>query len=241
MQDLPVGAVLKPVTADISRTLGQGRPTYLDASHRRWEYCRAQVRAFHVRFACSRQLRCDAARLRSSSRVDARRASTVPRRCTPSVVRSDVLAVAGLADRRPTPRDPSSPSRLWRGPSRKRVALAGTWVRSRADGRSSTLVGNPDAGGPLHAQPSDREGSPGRHRGPYRYLRHPSYTGAILMFAGVGIGLGNALSFAACVVLPAIGFVRRIPHEEALLSAQSSASRTPSTPVAHGASFRGIW
>ncbi len=28
--------------------------------------------------------------------------------------------------------------------------------------------------------------------GPYRRLRHPSYTGAILMFAGVGLGLGNA-------------------------------------------------
>ena len=56
--------------------------------------------------------------------------------------------------------------------------------------------------------------------GPYRQLRHPSYTGAILMFTGVGIGLGNALSLAACLVLPAIGFVRRIPHEEALLSAE---------------------
>lgn len=53
--------------------------------------------------------------------------------------------------------------------------------------------------------------------GPYRYLRHPSYTGAILMFAGVGIGLGNVLSLVICVVLPAVGFVRRIPFEEALL------------------------
>jgi protein-S-isoprenylcysteine O-methyltransferase len=53
--------------------------------------------------------------------------------------------------------------------------------------------------------------------GPYRYLRHPSYAGVILMFAGVGIGLANALSLAACLVLPAVGFARRIPHEEALL------------------------
>ncbi len=53
--------------------------------------------------------------------------------------------------------------------------------------------------------------------GPFRYLRHPSYTGAILMFTGVGIGLGNALSLVTCTVLPAIGFVRRIPVEEALL------------------------
>ena len=35
--------------------------------------------------------------------------------------------------------------------------------------------------------------------GPYRRIRHPSYSGAILMFAGVGLGLGNALSLVACL------------------------------------------
>ncbi len=53
--------------------------------------------------------------------------------------------------------------------------------------------------------------------GPYRYVRHPSYTGTILMFTGVGIGLGNACSLLACFLLPAIGYIRRIPPEEALL------------------------
>jgi protein-S-isoprenylcysteine O-methyltransferase Ste14 len=53
--------------------------------------------------------------------------------------------------------------------------------------------------------------------GPYRYVRHPSYTGAILMLAGVGLGLGNALSLAACLVLPAIGYIQRISREEELL------------------------
>jgi len=53
--------------------------------------------------------------------------------------------------------------------------------------------------------------------GPYRRLRHPSYAGAILMFTGVGIGLGNAVSVAALVLLPAIGYIERIPREEALL------------------------
>jgi protein-S-isoprenylcysteine O-methyltransferase len=54
--------------------------------------------------------------------------------------------------------------------------------------------------------------------GPYRRLRHPSYAGAILMYTGVGIGLGNPVSVTALVLLPAIGYIRRIPHEEALLA-----------------------
>jgi len=44
--------------------------------------------------------------------------------------------------------------------------------------------------------------------------RDPS---AILMLAGVGLGLGNALGLAACVVLAATGYIQRIPREEALL------------------------
>ena len=56
--------------------------------------------------------------------------------------------------------------------------------------------------------------------GPYRRLRHPSYTGAILMFTGVGIGLGNFVSLAACLVLPTVGYLLRIPHEEALLRSE---------------------
>ena len=54
--------------------------------------------------------------------------------------------------------------------------------------------------------------------GPYRHIRHPSYTGAILMLTGVGLGLGNALGLMACLVLPVIGYLRRIPSEEALLN-----------------------
>jgi len=53
--------------------------------------------------------------------------------------------------------------------------------------------------------------------GPYRWVRHPSYTGAILAFAGVGIGVGNLISVVLCTVLPAVGYIQRIPREEALL------------------------
>ena len=40
------------------------------------------------------------------------------------------------------------------------------------------------------------------------------------MFAGVGVGLGNALSLAVCVVLPAVGYLERIPREEELLRSE---------------------
>ena len=56
--------------------------------------------------------------------------------------------------------------------------------------------------------------------GPYRRLRHPSYTGAVLVFTGVGIGLGNSLSLLVCALLPTVGYVQRIPREEALLRSQ---------------------
>lgn len=56
--------------------------------------------------------------------------------------------------------------------------------------------------------------------GPYRWVRHPSYTGIIISFLGVGVALGNWLSLLALVVVPTIGLVVRIRVEErALLDA----------------------
>jgi protein-S-isoprenylcysteine O-methyltransferase Ste14 len=55
-------------------------------------------------------------------------------------------------------------------------------------------------------------------RGPYRWVRHPSYTGLLLIAAGVGIGLGNWLSLAICAVVPALGLLPRIAVEESELS-----------------------
>jgi protein-S-isoprenylcysteine O-methyltransferase Ste14 len=50
--------------------------------------------------------------------------------------------------------------------------------------------------------------------GPYRYVRHPSYTGLLLIAAGFGVTRGSWVSLAACglLLLPAI--VRRIRVEE---------------------------
>jgi protein-S-isoprenylcysteine O-methyltransferase Ste14 len=54
--------------------------------------------------------------------------------------------------------------------------------------------------------------------GPYRWIRHPSYTGLLLIVAGFGAALGNWLSLAACVVLPLPVILWRIRVEEAELN-----------------------
>jgi protein-S-isoprenylcysteine O-methyltransferase Ste14 len=53
--------------------------------------------------------------------------------------------------------------------------------------------------------------------GPYRYVRHPSYSGALLSMLGIGIALGNVVSILICLVVPALGYISRIPTEEAEL------------------------
>ena len=54
--------------------------------------------------------------------------------------------------------------------------------------------------------------------GPYRWIRHPSYAGLLLIVAGFGAALGNWLSLAACVALPLPAIVWRIRVEEAELN-----------------------
>ncbi len=54
--------------------------------------------------------------------------------------------------------------------------------------------------------------------GPYRQIRHPSYTGLLLMVTGVGIASGNWLALAVCILLPGAAMLRRIQIEEAELT-----------------------
>jgi protein-S-isoprenylcysteine O-methyltransferase Ste14 len=56
-------------------------------------------------------------------------------------------------------------------------------------------------------------------RGPYRVLRHPSYTGLLLIFAGVGVMVGNWLSAAGALVLVLIALIYRLRIEERALIA----------------------
>jgi protein-S-isoprenylcysteine O-methyltransferase Ste14 len=53
--------------------------------------------------------------------------------------------------------------------------------------------------------------------GPYRWVRHPSYTGLLMTLVGVGLALGNWASLALLVVLPTAGLVVRIRVEERAL------------------------
>ena len=59
--------------------------------------------------------------------------------------------------------------------------------------------------------------------GPYRLVRHPAYTGALLIQVGIGIALANSLSLLICLVVPMIGVIPRIRREELALSADLGA------------------
>ncbi len=54
--------------------------------------------------------------------------------------------------------------------------------------------------------------------GPYRWVRHPSYSGALLMFLGTGLAMTNWGSLAAIVLGSLIGYGYRVHVEEQALS-----------------------
>ena len=60
--------------------------------------------------------------------------------------------------------------------------------------------------------------------GPYSVLRHPSYTGMLVVYLGIGVALDSWLSVAAAVLLPAAAVVNRILHEERMLRQQLGGS-----------------
>jgi protein-S-isoprenylcysteine O-methyltransferase len=54
--------------------------------------------------------------------------------------------------------------------------------------------------------------------GPYRYIRHPSYTGALLAFLGLGLSIGNWCSIAIFILPTFLAFLVRIKVEEGALA-----------------------
>jgi protein-S-isoprenylcysteine O-methyltransferase len=55
--------------------------------------------------------------------------------------------------------------------------------------------------------------------GPYRLVRHPSYTGTLMAFLGLGLCTCNAAALAALVIPTLLVFLRRMHVEEAALAA----------------------
>jgi protein-S-isoprenylcysteine O-methyltransferase Ste14 len=91
------------------------------------------------------------------------------------------------------------------------VAWVGLWLRVwafRTLGEYFTF----------HVQTS--EDQPVITTGPYRFVRHPSYSGLELIFVGVGLLYGNWLGLAALAILPMVALVYRIRIEERALEAE---------------------
>lgn len=55
--------------------------------------------------------------------------------------------------------------------------------------------------------------------GPYRLIRHPSYTGALVSFLGLGLAMTNGLSVAVMVLASGAGYLWRVHVEEQALCA----------------------
>ena len=54
--------------------------------------------------------------------------------------------------------------------------------------------------------------------GPYRYVRHPSYSGIVLVLIGIALATGDVLSVIVVAVLGSIGLTVRIRAEERQLT-----------------------
>ena len=63
-------------------------------------------------------------------------------------------------------------------------------------------------------------------RGPYRLLRHPSYAGLVLIFAGFGLAFGSWVSAAVALVIVFAGMLPRIRVEERALAQAFGAEYT---------------
>jgi protein-S-isoprenylcysteine O-methyltransferase Ste14 len=54
--------------------------------------------------------------------------------------------------------------------------------------------------------------------GPYSRIRHPSYTGLLMVVLGFGVALGSWLSIPACLLPPLVAFAIRLITEERVLA-----------------------
>jgi protein-S-isoprenylcysteine O-methyltransferase len=64
-----------------------------------------------------------------------------------------------------------------------------------------------------------QEQQPVIRTGPYRFVRHPSYAGSLLAFAGLGVVMHNWLSIVVLLVPVTLVFLNRVAVEERALLA----------------------
>ena len=62
-----------------------------------------------------------------------------------------------------------------------------------------------------------RSDQPVIQKGPYRFVRHPSYTGGIIMFAGISLALGTWLGVVIGTLSAVVAYAYRIRIEEQAL------------------------
>lgn len=55
--------------------------------------------------------------------------------------------------------------------------------------------------------------------GPYRWIRHPAYSGSLLGFIGVGLAMGNWAALLVIATIPMMAYAYRVAVEERTLAA----------------------
>ena len=78
------------------------------------------------------------------------------------------------------------------------------------------------------------------HSGPYRWLRHPSYTGALTSFLGMALCQGDGVSMLVLFVPVLAAFLHRIRIEERVL-AQAFPDNYPAYARDTARLLPGIW
>lgn len=99
------------------------------------------------------------------------------------------------------------PALFWLGIAVMLLGLAFRWYAIRSLGRFFTRT------------VATRAGQYVVDTGPYRLIRHPSYSGALLMFFGMGLAMTNWASLAAIMLGVFIGYGYRVRVEEQALCA----------------------
>jgi len=77
-------------------------------------------------------------------------------------------------------------------------------------------------------------------QGPYRWVRHPSYSGLIIFFTGLGLALSNWASLVVLAVVPTAGLLVRI-HSEEHVPLQALGGDYARYAATHRRLFPGIW